>query len=90
VLSVIGSFAEDPEHPEDADPTTLTLYGNSDIEYGTVTIGDADGNENVLFMDDNSVIAKTADVVLKDGAAIVMVEDATANLTINTGDIWYG
>jgi len=71
--------------------TYLFLKGTSDIESGTVTVGDAtDKTENFLYMDDSSIIGKTANVVINENAAIGMYGNEASGLTINSGDTWNG
>ena len=73
---------------DSSNTTTLTLLTGTDINYGTVTVGDGT-NANVLNVANDSDIAQAVSMVIKD-KAIVNLSGATAQLVMNTGDTWTG
>ena len=78
----------------DADnTTTLTLEENSNLQYGSLTVGDAT-NANVLNVTENSQIAQAVAVDLKANSTLNLNlagdTSKTAKLTMDAGDSWKG
>ncbi len=68
---------------ETGTPTTFIFNEGSNIEAGLISVGDSDGNANVVSVSNNTVIGENVEIAIKDNT-VMNVDGASTKVSFNT------